>query len=121
MVVDSLPTSELPADNNSWYDDALNQYLIDVWTVDNSTTHVEQDEAGVEQDEAGAEQDEACAEQDEAGADKDEAKTPEWKKWEATGKTRQGQARASKNLLVPTVEEIRAAWKKLLLNDNKTD
>ena len=114
--MDPLPTSQrqLPADKNSWYDDALNQYLIDVWTVDNSTTHVEQDEAGVEQDEA-------CAEQDEAGADKDEAKTQEWKKWEATGKTRQGLARASKNLLVPTVEEIRAVWKKLLLNDNKTD
>ena len=103
----NFTASELPADKNSWYDDALNQYLIDVWTVDNSTTHVEQDEAGVEQDEADAEQ--------------DEAKTQEWKKWEATGKTRQGLARASKNLLVPTVEEIRAVWKKLLLNDNKTD
>ena len=77
--MDPLPTSQrqLPADKKSWYDDALNQYLIDVRTVDNSTTHVEQDEAGVEQDEADAEQDEACVEQDEAGADKDEAKTQE--------------------------------------------
>merc|ERR1712117_625462 len=46
----NFTTSELPADNNSWYGDALEQYLIDVWTVDN-TTHVEPDqEADVEPD-----------------------------------------------------------------------
>jgi len=149
-------TSELPADNNSWYGDALDQYLIDVWTVDN-TTHVEPDEAGVE-DEADVEPDqEADVELDqEADVEPDEAKTreeilkerklmyfkwngedcrdfwafcknwyekkwDEWKEWEAKKPSRKGLARVSRSLLVPTAEDIRVVWKKLLLSENKTD
>jgi len=135
----NFTTSELPADNNSWYGDALDQYLIDVWTVDN-TTHVEPDEAGVDQDQ-------------EAGVEPEDAKTREeileerktmyykwtgqntsideqvrawyaeqWEKWKGDiQKRKYRMSRMTRSVLVPTAEDIRVVWKKLLLKENKTD
>merc|ERR1712117_951195 len=134
-------TSELPADNNSWYGDALEQYLIDVWTVDN-TTHVEPDqEADVEPDQEAGVEAEGAKTREEILKERKlmyfrwngedcrdfwafcknwyEKKWEEWKEWEA--KPRKGLARVSRSLLVPTAEDIRVVWNKLLLKENKTD
>jgi len=120
-------TSELPADNNSWYGDALDQYLIDVWTVDN-TTHVEPDEAKTREEILKERKlmyfkwnGEDCRDFWAFCKNWYEKKWDEWKEWEAKKPSRKGLARVSRSLLVPTAEDIRVVWKKLLLSENKTD